>query len=252
MPLHSLDAFDGSFTPSTAKTLPPSNPCSSHTCKTAQNNGKISAWVYYTLQSVSTNGDTSNTYGLIADGTWTDKAVVSHHFYRYIRPGARQVASTSDDGDVKVVAFHHEANDCHTIVFMNEASSARTVTALNGAGLPSQWEMVTSTQSQRRVTSTVSAGQQISLPANSIVTLVAGSYRNTVPVSVSPSRERGAALVPARTVVSFDLFNLRGQRVSLSHLRRFGSAPLAAGVYCNRAAHRALPFSVTLPNTPRD
>jgi glucuronoarabinoxylan endo-1,4-beta-xylanase len=140
---------------------------------------RISAWVYQAIQTTCTSGDARNTYGLMADGTPTAKYYVSMHFYRYIRPGARQVVSTSDDSQVRVVAFQHAENDCYTIVALNEGTTAKTITALNGVGLPSEFEMVTSTETQKIVSTTVNASDPIELPASSVVTLVAGAYRHT-------------------------------------------------------------------------
>lgn len=213
---------------------------------------KMSAWVYYTLQSVSSNGDASNTYGLIADGTWTDKAYVSHHFYRYIRPGARQVASSCDDGQVHVVAFYHEANDCHTLVFMNEASSSRTVTAINGAGLPSTWTLVVTNASEKLTTSTVTAGQNITLPAQSIATLVAGTYRGTGPVASIDEAGSPASISRLRVYRSRPAwFTLSGRLMSRGTTG--GSMQsLAPGVYCRQTVHGATPLSVELFGTSHD
>ncbi len=149
--------------------------------------GRGAAWVFYTLMSNSSTGDYTNTYGLYTDGVPNAKGHVSAQFNRYIRPGARQVASTSDDGQVRVVAFYQEQHDCLSMVLLNSASSSRTVTAITGSGVPDNFEMITSTESAKWVKTAVARTDAITLPAQSIVTLVAGTYRGTEDVVVQPA-----------------------------------------------------------------
>ncbi|MBD3239234.1 MAG: hypothetical protein GF331_01510 [Chitinivibrionales bacterium] len=215
-------------------------------------NARMSAWVWYHLQSASSSGYATNTDGLIADTSFTAKAYVSQHFYRYIRPGARQVASTCDDNQVKVVAFYHEENDCYTLVFMNETSGPKTVNALNGAGLPSQWTLLVSTESAKVVESTVNTGQAFTLPASSIATLVAGTYRGTPTIASAkpPSATRGpvpAGFQLART----QTYDLRGRLVS-GNARMHILKTLAPAFYCRRSATGATTLSVPLNHTNGD
>ena len=179
---------------------------------------KVSAWVYQAIQTTCTTGDAAKAYGLMADGTPTAKYYASLHFYRYIRPGARQVASTSSDSSVLVVAFYNADDSCHTIVAVNGATGTKTITGISGDGLPSRFEKVASTESEKIVGSTVDAGGPIELPPSSITTLVAGRYRHTGTTPVvnefAPRRRagtvRGAAkrarvyTLDGRVVVSGD------------------------------------------------
>jgi O-glycosyl hydrolase len=178
-------------------------------------NAKISAWIWYTLMSNSGGGDSSNTYGLMADGAPTDKYYTSCHFYRYIRPGARQVASTSDDGQVSVVAFWHEQNTCLSLVLMNNSGSARTLTAINGSGLPAQFEKITSTSSAKLTKSTVNRTDQIQLAANSITTLVDGTYRSTenVAVAARPTATNRGSTAPRADLSVSAVYTLDGRSV---------------------------------------
>jgi len=84
--------------------------------------GKINAWVYWQM-SESSNGNGV----LVNSGRLTKKYHVSKHYYKYIRPGAVQVASESDDNDVLVLAFRHEGNATETLVLINNGSEPKAV-----------------------------------------------------------------------------------------------------------------------------
>jgi len=194
--------------------------------------GRMSLWNFLHIM-VSGNAADAAGSALYSDGQMTAKAYASAHFYHYIRPGARQVASTSSDGNVAVVAFWHETNQCLSLILMNNSGGAIDVTAINGTGLPSQFEMVTSTDAAKNTRSTVSRTSTISLPAQSITTLVNGAYRSTLPVQVAPDRHANAAATPrvvAGTGKPVRTYACDGRRIQA------GVVDKASGVYLTRKA----------------
>lgn len=201
-------------------------------------NGKMALWTWWTLQHV-TDTDFSSYTGaggcLIVNGTGTDKYYASSHFYRYVRPGARQIGSTSSNSSVKVVAFYHEANDCMSIVLLN-SGGATSVSGITGGNVPAQFEMVTSTADAKLQRSTVSSGSSIALPASSITTLVAGTYRGSgTHVIQEPAHRRAVDRVPRGALRSRRVFSLDGRQV-LAGSRTTGPARLPRGTYIRAGA----------------
>lgn len=200
--------------------------------------GRISAWNYLHIMEVSGSGnmDIPGSASLYVDGQRTSKFHVARHFYRYARPGARQIASSTDDSQLKLVAFWHEANQCMSIILFNEGAE-RTVTAISGADLPSTFTMIQSSEASPMDSSSVSAGAAITLPASSITTLVSGTYAGSGSSSVTlcPSRS-STATVPVRKLRAGEAatFAIDGRRVSPSTAVRGAAGayvvPLARGV----------------------
>ncbi len=187
---------------------------------------KLTAWTWWSLQDiVCTTGEGCEAselgeYCLIMNGSPTAKYYSSSHFYRFIRPGAVQVASSSDDNEVQVVAFTHPANNCIAVVLRNTGGS-KTVN-ITGSGV-SSFEMHASTEAAKRVRTDVGASG-ISIPASSVVTLVNGTYRGTEP-AVALEQPMPAVRAPlARAAARVEYYTLTGQRVA-GTLQRFDGAP---------------------------
>ncbi|MBD0255361.1 MAG: RICIN domain-containing protein [Cytophagales bacterium] len=133
--------------------------------------GDLSAWVYW--QGSGLGG--INEYNLMSDLVVGKKYYASKNFYRFIRPGAVRLATTSPDASIALTAYEHVANGTHTIVLLNTATTSKTINlAMTGSGLPASFEMfVTSASRNCESVGTVSASS-ITLPARSVVTLQAG------------------------------------------------------------------------------
>lgn len=148
--------------------------------KAAQNilsylrDGKMAAWTWWTFGG----GGANYAYNLWVDDQPTLKYYVTAQFSRYIRPGARQVQSSSTDGDVQVVAFRHEQRDILAIVLVNATTSAKTVGTItvNGGIAPETFETITSTASSQLDHASARITDQITLPARSVTTLAAGDF----------------------------------------------------------------------------
>jgi O-glycosyl hydrolase len=182
--------------------------------------GRISAWNFL---HVMQNGATVGAY--YCDGQPTALYYVARHFSRFIRPGARQVASTITGAGVKAVAFERDADTCLTVVLINTTSAPVTVT-LGGANLPASFTMISSNASTKNATSTVSGNASISLPDSSVTTLVSGRYRGTGSTGTRmPMVDRRGTMSHVSTGV--DIYDLAGRRV----IGVVGGR-LTAGAYC--------------------
>jgi len=132
--------------------------------------GNFSAWIYWQLTDVESSGE----YALMVDGKETPKYHAARHFYRFVRPGAFRVEATPEEGPVIASAFRHDFDGTLTVVLINKGEAPATVrTAVAGvAAVP--FSVVQSTANRPSVTlSDLPAGQSLSLPAESITTLVA-------------------------------------------------------------------------------
>jgi O-glycosyl hydrolase len=127
--------------------------------------GKVSAWLHWYLADdvmgpAPQNAPTSLYYAL-------------KQFYRYIRPGYAQLVSTSDDADVLPLAFGCE-NDL-TIILINDGVSSKSVALnLTGETLPS-FRLYRTSRGENAARVEAIVGGVVSLPPQSISTLVATS-----------------------------------------------------------------------------
>lgn len=202
--------------------------------------GKMAAWTWWTFGGGGANYE----YSIWADSLPTLKYYITAHFARYIRPGARQVASTSNESLLKTVAFWHEQKQCLTIVLTNNSTTARTVDnlSISGGSVPDQFEKITSVHNNYLQHSIVNRTDQISVPANSIVTLVAGNYRGTPVKGDRPAGQltpayRGRAVaevcvyaMDGTLVRRLSTNGLAASRVSWDYRDQDGNT-VAAGIY---------------------
>jgi glucuronoarabinoxylan endo-1,4-beta-xylanase len=134
--------------------------------------GKVSAWLWW--QGSESNGMSESS---LMQGTVVGKRYYAcKHFYRFIRPGARMLRSTSDDPKLLAVAFAHEQLGNFVSVLINGATSEKRV-KLVADGLPEELEaFVTSAGTRTGVEPTRVVRDAITLPPRSIMTVVSGRY----------------------------------------------------------------------------
>lgn len=135
---------------------------------TALKYGNVSAWVFWSL-----SGTTLDAFTLMSSsGDKSKRYYVSKNFYKYIRPGAvRADASAPEGTNVFPLAFQHAAEHSTTMVLINDGASGKPI-KLSGAGLPSQFNMFSTTiNDNTKDVGVVNTGDVILLPANSIITL---------------------------------------------------------------------------------
>jgi glucuronoarabinoxylan endo-1,4-beta-xylanase len=134
--------------------------------------GKVSAWLWW--QGSESRG--MSEFNLMVGTQVGKRYQASKHFYRFIRPGARMLRSSSDDPSVLAVAFTHERLGNFVSVLINAARSERAV-KLVGDGVPAELDAyVTSASTSIASSATRAARDAITLPPRSITTLVAGRY----------------------------------------------------------------------------
>jgi O-glycosyl hydrolase len=133
----------------------------------------MQAWVWW--QGSEASGISN--YSLMSNNNGGKKYYVSKHFYRYIRPGAIRVKSSSDDPDIFVTAFEHQVKGTNTIVIINAGSEGKSV-SIQGSDLPSVFTIyrTNSGSDNCKEAGTINPGadNRFELPAKSIVTLQAG------------------------------------------------------------------------------
>ncbi|NEW83906.1 MAG: hypothetical protein GZ094_16280 [Mariniphaga sp.] len=134
--------------------------------------GNMSAWVWW-----QGSQGTMNEFSLMNGTTTGKKYSVSKQFYRYIRPGAVRVKSTSSDQDFFVTAFLNTAKGTHTIVIINSGSADKAV-SIKGNDLPTTFKMYRTNSGTENCTyiKDVNSGvsNSFAVPAKTIVTLQAG------------------------------------------------------------------------------
>ena len=137
------------------------------------NFGNIQAWVWW--QGSESSGISN--YSLMSNNTGGKKYYVSKHFFRYIRPGAVRVKSSSDDPDIFVTAFEHQEKGTNTVIIINNGSESKSI-SIQGADLPASYKiyLTTSGSENCKESGTINTGgeSRFDLPPKSIVTLQAG------------------------------------------------------------------------------
>ncbi len=145
-----------------------------------------------------------------------------------MRPGAIQIESTSDDLDIAVVALAHPQDRTLTFVLLNQATAAKSV-SLSGPNLPSSFAQYRSSSSENCVSRGTLTGGSLSIPAQSVVTLVGDGY--DLPATSLAGQHRAThnaaaavGTVPVRT------YGLDGRRVRVASGLGNAHAVYAVGV----------------------
>lgn len=134
--------------------------------------GNMSAWVWW-----QGSQSTMNEFSLMSGTSTSKKYSVSKQYYRYIRPGAVRVKSTTDDPDFFVTAYMNSAKGTNTIVIINSGNADKAVT-LTGSDLPATYKMYRTNATTENCTFIKEVGSgtaaSFAVPAKSIVTLQSG------------------------------------------------------------------------------
>jgi O-glycosyl hydrolase len=107
-------------------------------------------------------------------------------FSKYISAGYKRIAATSGSSDIKMSAFLNPANTQMTIVLINKGATALTM-ALTTGGYPITSSAIYRTSSSENFASigALGSGNTISLPAQSVSTIIASIPINTYTISAS-------------------------------------------------------------------
>lgn len=153
-------------------------------------------------------------------------------FSRYIRPGAVRIASTGAvSGSYGVSAYYHPGNECLTIVLINATGVPEPATlSITGSFQPAQLEAYYATETEDEVSAgTVAIDGTYTMPANSVSTLVAGTYRATGSSTFPAQRISCHARLPREQ--SRALYTIDGRLIG----RETSLHRLAPGLYCRPA-----------------
>ena len=130
--------------------------------------GKVSGWVWWQLSQVY---GTSNIWqGLCNGATPLSTYYVCRQYYKYVKPGAVQVLTSSTDSTVLPLAFYHAAQSRLTIILSNNSTSSKTVT-LSMPNLPSPFNAYRTSATENGVVLANVTGNTVTLPSYSITTL---------------------------------------------------------------------------------
>jgi O-glycosyl hydrolase len=143
--------------------------------------GNVSGWLWWQgSENLVENGESGqpSEFGLMSGTTVGKKYYACKHFYRFIRPGAQRIQSSTTDDLVFVTSYYHPTDNTYTIVILNSDYADKNVTlTLQGAGFPSRFDKyqtnATPTDNCKLIGS-VTANSTIAIPARSITTLYAG------------------------------------------------------------------------------
>jgi O-glycosyl hydrolase len=127
--------------------------------------GNLAGWVYWYGAD-----DLINTSDRL-----TKRGIVQKHFSRYLRPGAVRVATgATGDANVHVAAFRHSTLNNFVVIAMNSSSGSYNL-SLTGSGVPTQFTHYRTTATDNCADAGTVQSSSITLPANSLNTLVSGS-----------------------------------------------------------------------------
>ena len=127
--------------------------------------GRVSGWCWWSIDDAS-----PDQYALIYGKTPSMTYYVSKQYYRYVKPGAVQVLSTSSDSTILPIAFWNGAQSLFTMVLSNNSAVSKTVT-LSMPNLPTPFNVYQSSATESAVTLANVTGNSVTLPAYSITTL---------------------------------------------------------------------------------
>ena len=145
---------------------------------TALKYGKVNAWVFLGMTRPVREAGSEHESLVKVDGSKSDRYYAAKHFYRYIRPGAVHVNTIQTDNSVMSIAFQNDAKKTLTIVLINPDATKEQTIKLEGvqtSGMPIKFQkyMTTSSANQKVADmGSVNFGSTITLPANSVLTLV--------------------------------------------------------------------------------
>jgi hypothetical protein len=112
------------------------------------------------------------------DTTVGKRYYVSKQFYRFLRPGARMVATTSDDSQVLAASFEHSTIGNFVTILVNGSTSSKSVT-VQGSNVPTTMDAYRTSASENFVKLATVKNGAVTLPPRSITTLINGGFKDT-------------------------------------------------------------------------
>lgn len=133
---------------------------------TALRFGNVSAWVFWTIST-----GTLDEYSLMnSQGDKSKRYYVSKQFYRYVRPGAVRVETSTSDAFLLPLAFVKDG--LPTLVVSNIGTTDKAI-RVTGDGASAQYQVIRTSASENCKEGTVlKAGETVTIPAQGVLTLV--------------------------------------------------------------------------------
>ena len=128
--------------------------------------GNVSLWTNWSFgdMQLSRNQPTSSFY-------------TSKNYYKFIRPGAIRVKTTTDNADVMISAFEHPLNNTLTVVVINKSLLAKSA-RLFGNNLPASYQVFRTTENENCVeVDPMNNGDIFILPPRSVTTFVSSQLQ---------------------------------------------------------------------------
>jgi len=157
--------------------------------------GDVTAWLYWGISSVQ-----PDEFSLMALDVPTSKYYACKQFFRYIRPGSVRVGTSPDTQTIRVSAFVDEDRQQVTTVLLNSGEAQTVHLNVTGPVGVAGFTPVRTSETENTVqlpSLPVVGGQvDVTLPAESVVTLVSWCYPNC----------DGSAAAPSLNVLDFTCF----------------------------------------------
>jgi O-glycosyl hydrolase len=137
--------------------------------------GNMSGWVYW--------------YGaddLVTATALTKKGYASKQFYRFVRPGAVRVGTgTITEPNLYLTAYRDAARGTFVVVAINSDAAAKSLN-ITGANVPANFTVYRTSATENCANIGSVAATSVSLPAQSVTTLVSGNVYD-LPTGVQPA-----------------------------------------------------------------
>lgn len=133
--------------------------------------GKISAWFWWRTVIATSEASYWEDEALVIGSTPNKTYYASKNYYKYIRPGAKQIESSCTDADILPTAFIHGSDKRLTVVLINKSSSSKNL-KITGDKLPSTFSLYTSSSADNFASKGTMNTNSFTLSPNSINTLV--------------------------------------------------------------------------------
>lgn len=199
--------------------------------------GKYSAWIWWNLSDWDKAYNPDAT--LMNDGVPGPRYYALKQYYRYVRPGAVQIESSSNNASILTTAFKHEQKKTTTIVMVNKGGA--TSVTLSGANLPASFNLYRSSSVENCVDKgSVSSSSSIQLPASSVTTLHTPSSVRVSRPAAAPQR-KATPLVGACTV---KIYGMDGRLVGTFQREAAAVSQLSRELKGHLASGRAYYFTV--------
>ena len=157
----------------------------------------------------------------------TSSFYTSKNYFRFIRPGALRIKTTSNNEDVMVSAFEHVENNTLTIVVINKASLAKPA-RLFGSNLPKGFKAFRTTQYENCI-EVDSVGRDVFiLPPRSVTTFISSEFP-LLKIDAVPDQHLGLN-DPEQTITLTGINDGMGGTASLTLSVKTDNATLITGL----------------------